>query len=317
MNSTAMVPYQNTEMNLVLRNGQSISKSIEANFELSLRILPNEVKVVILDYLILQKAPCLNGIFGDCFDEWSCKEHHYQVDNPSYTLPVTLDPKLACLGRFFHDALMSFFKNNTFLFDSRGLRGNLLNQAIETALTNGNVLTEDDTEAFAKFRDPRATRLLDFIDRPSWKGVGAETFADDESYKNVDNYRYRMQHIIFDLRYNIKLMSSYRPDWDWPLKIAYSTLPRLKTLVLDLRAYSAQYLLSLPYTQEEFDHKIRSGAKLMSCLNLRTLTLVGLCSGPKFFGNADHKMRIQHLFKSAMHKDGEIVFKDWMYFLDW
>lgn len=283
---------------------------------MSLSILPNEVKIVILDYLILHEAPCLDGIFGDCFDEWDCKKHHRELTDSCPTLSVTLDPKFAYLGRFFHDALVSFFKNNTFLFDSRGMRLGL-DETMEFAIMDGTILTDDDTDAWAEFRDPRATRLLDFIDRPSWKGVGAETFVGDESYNNVDRYRHKMQHIVFDLRYNIKWMSYYRPDWDWPLKIAYSTLPNLKTLVLDLRAYSAQYLLSLPYPPEEFDHKIRLGAKLMSCLSLRALTLVGLCSGPDFFANAEHKKKMERIFKGAIHKDGEIIFKDWMYFPDW
>ena len=70
-------------------------------------------------------------------------------------------------------------------------------------------------------RDHRATRLLDFIDAPDFRGRGSVEFqrevilASDSSYDDVDRYRYTIRNMVltfeeepnpmssFDFRYNV------------------------------------------------------------------------------------------------------------------
>lgn len=42
------------------------------------------------------------------------------------------------------------------------------------------------------------------------------------------------------------------------------------------------------------------GVKRMKCLNLKTLTIYGLCSGPEYWGKKEHKERMEKLFAPAL-----------------
>jgi hypothetical protein len=66
-------------------------------------------------------------------------------------------------------------------------------------------------------------------------------------------------------------------DWDWRLKVDWTTLPDLRVLYLDLLPYSRCAYCSDVEGEEIYHEKLVAGAKRMSCLNLERLVLVGLC----------------------------------------
>lgn len=89
------------------------------------------------------------------------------------------------------------------------------------------------------------------------------------------------------------------PDWDWPLKVDWITLPNLKTLLLDLRICSLAPQLG-PEAEIEYDRMVEEGAKRMEVLSLKSLMVHGLC------GDEDKKRRAREMFAVALAKEGEL-----------
>jgi len=84
--------------------------------------------------------------------------------------------------------------------------------------------------------------------------------------------------------------------------------------VLDLRDYSYRQILHTTIPQELYDEQLELDAKRMECLNLKTLTIYGLCSGPEYWGKEEHKERMEELFAPALArgKPDLVDEKDWV-----
>lgn len=95
-----------------------------------------------------------------------------------------------------------------------------------------------------------------------------------------------------------------------------STLKDLQTLVLDLRDYSYRQIQNTSITQELLDKQLALDAERMECLNLKSLTIYGLCSGPEYWGKQEHKERLENLFAPALAsgKPRLVDEQDWV---DW
>lgn len=128
------------------------------------------------------------------------------------------------------------------------------------------------------------------------------------AFDYVNHYRQGIRHIVFVTEHS-EDANEYQFDWDWQLKVKWDTLPKLETLVLDLRQYSSSPRWPIQMTAEVYDTKIKAGARAIECLNLKLLVIYGLCSGD-FFENKQHQARMQSLFERALHKYGKLVFKD-------
>jgi len=94
-------------------------------------------------------------------------------------------------------------------------------------------------------------------------------------------------------------------------------LPNLQTLVLDLRGYSKRQLQLEELPQELYDEQLESGAKRMQCLELKSLIIYGLCSGPEYWGKGQHRRRMEKLFGSALGKWGTLELRDEERFVNW
>jgi len=219
------------------------------------------------------------------FDPWSARLYL-----------VTLDTRITSVCRFFQDeGRKIFFKRKIFLF------GQLLGCQVSKPA---------DRESWSEYRDPTATRLLNFIDRPDWKNKGSESFINrfgqDSSYTDVDTYRHLIQNLV--LKSDFKYMP-FQSDWDWPLKVDWTTLPELRVLYLDLLPYSRRAYCYDVEGEEIYNEKVVAGARRMGCLNLEKLVLVGLCS-LVYWNNIVHKRMIEQLFKPALGVGGKIEYLD-------
>lgn len=94
-------------------------------------------------------------------------------------------------------------------------------------------------------------------------------------------------------------------------------MPNLQTLVLDLRGYSKRQLQLEELPQELYDEQLESGAKRMQCLELKSLIIYGLCSGPEYWGKGQHRRRMEKLFGSALGKWGTLELRDEERFVNW
>jgi hypothetical protein len=161
-------------------------------------------------------------------------------------------------------------------------------------------------------RDDRASRLLDYIDIPEWKGKGPEDVCYDKSYNHVDNYRYEIRHLVFRSAFGpTDPMAWAAREWYWALKINWTTLPHLETLYLDLRRYSEVIFKEHNWhIQNEMNDALSFLAHRMNVLHLRKLVIHGLCSGSGAWDNEEHKYFIEGLFKPAVTKDGKLEFVD-------
>jgi hypothetical protein len=95
-------------------------------------------------------------------------------------------------------------------------------------------------------------------------------------------------------------------DWDWPLKINWKTLPCLETLYLDLKIFFR--IRGLRY-RAHGRANLTEGSARMKGLNLKTLVLLGLCTGAHW-GDPVVKKLIRTLFQPALAVDGILEFWD-------
>jgi len=215
-----------------------------------------------------------------------------------------------------------FFRHNIFVFNQTGGfqtsagQRSIYQRAIDN-VDNGTEMTMSDWQ---ELRDPAATRLLDFIDRPDWKGKGSISFhheyRGDRSYKVVDKYRYSIRHLVIGLFHPWAWV--IEPDWAWPLKIDWTTLPNLEFLQLDLTTYSRRHVMKiLLFEDEVYEQVLEEGAKKLACLKLKKFVLVGLCSFATYFEDAAHKRKMWEMFRPALRQGGELVFKDQAYVESW
>ena len=68
-----------------------------------------------------------------------------------------------------------------------------------------------------ELRDPLATRLLDFIDCPVWRGMGLGYLKNAELYHNCDDHRYLISRIV--IRVSQISMHNRKGDYDCYSKV--------------------------------------------------------------------------------------------------
>ena len=252
--------------------------------------LPPEIELRILENAILPKRdPPPYTISEGFFDPWSYGLH---INAP--------DTRITSVCRLFLDqGHRIFYERKTFLFGQTRIWTHLPNNV--------------DREIWPEYRDPIATRLLDFTDRPDWKNIGSNSFISlsgrDDAYAHVDKYRYLIRTLILKSDFKFAPLQS---DWDWPLKVDWTTLPNVRVLYLDLLPYSRRIHCSNVEAEEIYNEKLVDGAGCMGGLKLEKLVLVGLCS-LFYWNNAEHKHVIERLFKPALGVGGNIEFLDQQY----
>lgn len=285
----------------------------------SLAQLPDELHSKVVEKMIVPQRPCLDHIFGTCMDPWSCPNgSHWDLRDLRRTIvPCSA---LTSLNTFIHDeGHKLFFQNHIFVFNGYiEVYLHLFPSPTRFPL----VVTREDVERMElkgqELRDRYATRLLDFVDRPDWVGKGSKKFqinSQDQEFGDIDSYRHTIQHLVFTAGSAERSMK-YRPGWDWPLKVDWTKLPRLKTLFLDLKYYSFSPRYPNLLTQEELDSKLEKGAKSMECLKLQRLVIYGVCSGA-FYEDQTHRERMTSLFETALNVHGTLEFRDTATAADW
>ncbi|KAL2067273.1 hypothetical protein VTL71DRAFT_1697 [Oculimacula yallundae] len=269
--------------------------------------LPPELRSMVVSYLLVPPKPCLDHLFHTCLDQWGCQNGAHKPANEYQGVMVPC-PVITSLDSFFHlDGYWQFFRNHTFVFEACSsdyhavtarlhALGPVLRNLWTEILTNGQVRGQGHRNIYA-------TRLLEFLDRPDWVGKGSRAFRTPDRilrFQHTDTHRRNIRHMVFmaDLEPG-ELGKQYLCDWDWMLKINWSTLPILETLVLDLRSYSFGLRRNIIITQEEYDSKIRVGARAMECLNLNLLVIRGLCSGI-FWQKPGRQRQMESLFEKAL-----------------
>jgi hypothetical protein len=210
--------------------------------------------------------------------------------------------------KFFRDeGYKAFYRNNVFVFQSVGGDKLLHNGVLDH---NMMYLCWEDV------RDPCATRMLDFIDRPEWRNRGSMFFRGGPEYNHGDLYRHLIRNLVINA--NLEWSWDIRLDWDWPLKVDWKTLPHLEFLQLDLRTYFRQHrLIHLWRTESDYNDALREGAKRMQCLNLKKLVLFGLCSFDRYSQKAAQKQQFEISFRPAMRPGGKIEFLDQEFWVSW
>ena len=261
--------------------------------------------------------PCAEFMLGDgCFNsDATCRFKHF--------LPAEFEKQAKhILGQavqhnlpdpIFQAYLTAFYSHNIFLFGTRRGGDEILLQKIKSKIQpTRNPNLNASKKEWRLFRDPLATRLLDFVDQPDWKDKGSDYFsqtAETIDFRRVDKVRHQMKSICINLSgtYGIDLV----PDWDWPLQVDWKSLPQLEYLQLDLRAYSRHPWMQMGdfYKPEEYHMMLEHGAKRMKCLELKYLSLTGLCSYCNW-GNEDHERKMDALFRPAVREEGVISFID-------
>jgi hypothetical protein len=268
-----------------------------------------EVQIQIAQDSIVQNV-CIDHVFGECFDPWSCENGTHEV-----TPQVTPNPCITSICPLLHhEGHKFFFRNNIFVFNQLGARLPRRSPSAAISPNPSSPLTVDQRwqalvrERAGRERDDRASRLLEYFDIPEWKGKGPEDVCYDKSYNDVDNYRYEIRHLVF--RSGLGPTDPHQ-EWYWALKIDWTTLPHLETLYLDLRKYSEFIFKEHNWSiQDGMNDALSFLAHRMQVLHLRKLVIHGLCSGPGAWDNEEHKSFIEGLFEPAVAKDGKLEFVD-------
>jgi hypothetical protein len=135
-------------------------------------------------------------------------------------------------------------------------------------------IREDDGLPWEDFRDPLATRLLDFTPRPQWKNKGSSYFENPELYGNCDLYRHLISRIIIGSIPRVR--TRFRDDSDGIFKIDWLTLPRLKYLALDLLPFIlSSWGRDWQEYEPQFHDLLFEEAKRMAVLELKELFVHG------------------------------------------
>jgi hypothetical protein len=280
--------------------------------------LPGELQRMIIAETVVPQPQCIKHVFGHCYNPWECQDgaHTFDSVEPRVTPSTCYTSKCQLVHEEGHKA---FFQNNVFIFKSR----------VRVLFKRPPTGSEAIREWFHKldfnhrsYRDYRATRLLEFVDSPEWKCKGSELFrnyGNDSSYQHIDEYRHIIRHLVFRMGDNEKpyVQRVLHPNWAWALKVDWKTLPGLQTLVPDLKGYSYCQLQTPALPQELFDEQLGAGAKRMECLNLKSLIIYGLCSGPDYWGKKQHKRKMEKLFLPALAQSGKLELCDEERFVEW
>lgn len=278
-----------------------------------------ELQRMVIARVIIPEQQCIQHVFGHCFMPWACTAGTHTMQDSSMA-PVT--PSTCYTSRcqlVYDEGHKLFFQNNLFIFKTRH---SLYRDPPSQDPDELREWFRSIAFASREDRDPRATRLLDFVDTPLFRGKGSldfQTDVDDNSYDSVDKYRYTLRHLVLmvdsDELDNKSLALRY--TWNWGLNVDFKTLPHLKTLVLDLKGYSYRQLQDPELPEELYTEQLEAGAKRMECLKLNSLIIYGLCSGPRYFGEKQHRRKMEKLFEPALGKYGKLQLRDEEHFVEW
>jgi hypothetical protein len=292
--------------------------------------LPGELQRTVITEAVVPQPKCIKHLFGHCHNPWECRAGAHTEESPtlfdSDMAPCTPSTCYTSRCQLIHsEGYRAFFQHNVFVFKSRHCT--LRRPSFHTNSENVRGWFRSLDHMSNLERDYRATRLLDFIDAPECKGQGSLEFQikisqfDEGSYDHdcVDKYRYTIRHLVFTLDSEERPVSSlaFRHTWAWALTVDWNTLPNLETLVLDLRGYSYRQLQDLELPQELYDEQLERGAKRMECLELKSLIIYGLCSGPEYWDKIQHRRAMEALFQPALGKWGKLELRDEEYLVDW
>lgn len=281
----------------------STESSNQATRKLQSPPFPIEVQIKIIEFMFLPQQLCPKHIFSLCFDIWSCPYGRaaHPDHNDTQTI-VTPNRQLSSVCHMFlHEGHKAFFTHHLFVFNQ------YLHHTERCSLKRENRRIETTHDVF-RYRDSRATRLLDFIDQPHWRGRGSFYFQHSNSYSYVDRYRYQIRHLSLGLKCD--WWHFHKSDWDWSLKVDWQTLPSLETLYVDLRLFMVlRSMWRQEFGEDEGRQKLEDAARRMKCLNLKKLVFVG-CSILENSVDEPHRSYMRTLFKSALANTGKIDFWD-------
>lgn len=285
--------------------------------------LPGELQVKVITEIVMPQVHCIKHIFGHCHNPWECKDGAHTCDSATAAQDMpAVTPSTCYTSRcqlICEEGHKLFFQNNVFVFKSRHrFYGRPLERTIEDFRSWFRTIDFQSRND----RDCRATRLLDFFDLPLWRGRASPNLLwdfDDGSYEHVDNYRYTIRHLVFTLDSDGREISSlnFRYTWAWAITVDFKTLPNLQTLVLDLKGYSYRQLQNPEIPQKLYNEQLEAEAKRMECLELKSLIIYGLCSGPEYWGKKLHRRRIERLFQPALGTWGKLELRDEEHFVNW
>ncbi|CAG8977334.1 hypothetical protein HYALB_00009206 [Hymenoscyphus albidus] len=301
------------------------SLNARANKELKVSELPPELQLKILEELAVPPFPSLECLFEDFHEPWNCSAcKDTEIDAYGWKLwPITLDPRISTVCRsFYEEGHKMLYKHHTFVFHQRP-------EALRSFYDIGGTALG--------IRDRLAVLLLNFIDINDFyayrrnptlgtnRAQGTQTSLSIHMPNSIDSripfkslqnpaeFRASVQHLVLVVhpRVTQDMSPEESNDWDWPLKVDWTTLPKLKTLCLDLRGIN---------NYRKFKgggsclRRIKKGASRMKGLNLEKLVIVGLCTDEFYYKEA-YKQRVRRIFSLALSKTGKLEFKDWRRFV--
>jgi len=272
----------------------------------SFRDLPPELQLLIVEYVFTTKPPCLRHLFSLCCDQWSC-ESGYHPSRVSKS-PYHPDPSFSNITTlFYEEGHKYYYRHNVFVFNqSPPLYRDSFSMVQE--IPRGLVSIHD---YWRLARDPGTLGFLNFVDDPPSAPGISDTIHPP---RVLQRFAKQVRHLVLCVDNNV--WPEREIGWEWPLMVDWTTLPDLETLCIDLRSYSRRELSAIAESQGAYESKLATGAKLMECLDLKRLTLVGLCSGA-FYENKSHRQRVKKLFSSSVAKRVDIEFWDWPDFVHW
>lgn len=194
--------------------------------------LPMEIQLQILKEASLPPTWCLELIFEETHDKWSCDvcRQMTHAGMMETTPTVTLDVRLNTVCRvYYEESHKNFYKHHLFVFNKEPTR-----------------IPAEGTEPPTHIRDPRALRLLRFIDMPAEAApestlasplTETHTSADSENWvkpfkspHSPEEFRASVQHLVLYVHPHIT-SDKKQLDWFWPLMVDVSSLTPFNLVV--------------------------------------------------------------------------------------
>lgn len=189
--------------------------------------LPMEIQLKILKEACLLPSWCLELLFEETHDKWSCDvcREMTGAGMMETTPAVTLDVGLMTVCRIYHEEVYkNFYEHHIFVFSKEPTR-----------------VPGDRTEPPTHIRDPRALRLLRFIDMPAEVGsaptpnlethTSSAPIPDARTSTNSENsakpfkplhspeeFRASVQHLVLCVHPYMASDES-QLDWSWPIMV--------------------------------------------------------------------------------------------------
>jgi hypothetical protein len=274
--------------------------------------LPGELQRMVIAETVVPQPRCIKHVFGHCHNPWECKYAHPINSASQAVLPSSCYTSIC---RLVHkEGYKAFFQNNVFVFKSLHRTYPRLHSTDPEEI---RIWFRSLDSLSIRDRDPRALRILDFLDVPIDSNLHIQ--SGDGSYEHIGTYRRMIRHLVFTLEDDAEPVSdlAVRYTWAWALTVDWSSLPNLETLVLDLRGYSYRQLQDPEMPEDLYNEQLEAGAKRLKCLSLKSLVIYGLCSGPLYWDKIQHRKRMEKLFQPALGKLGKLELRDEEHFVEW